>query len=413
MEQYTENKLQKILEKVRKEHRFLEEEKEITQKETLRRLLAKVKSSASSQKQNRLILELTAKELALLPQAILQTEDAFLLDLLLRILSLRYDWYLYEAFWLKVQEHFSNEKLLNAFQKLCLCINQDDNLYEERPFFITEDLCTLFPATPLSSEEFFFVIFSKFEKLNARSFLQKKENLHIKENSLLFEFLLTRYLIACENEDFYALRDYFSYALPRQNASYQNLILNRIFSKENFTPEQQNDLTLVYANIFPCFLNKHPLWSKLDKSYFQKIKDFSLEIFLKETCTFLNKNNEPFFAQEKFTFFQKILPLIKDVMQVNDAFLLQGQSFLLVHKIHEPFHLDFYTKKAIEYFFSRDYALQDLLEPPFVLENLPHTMDPQSKAKFSFCRISVKEKMHANAKDFLVFHENLQKNQLS
>lgn len=394
------SKLEQSLKKIRKQHPFLQEQNPIKQKEALRRLVSKIKTSNINQL-DKCILNLSSGDLAVLPLAILNANDAALLDRFFKVISLRYDWWMYEAFWLQLQTNFPSEKLQNAFQKVTLLINQDDQIYDTKPFFLGEDFCALLPLTPINSEDFLKLLFNHFKDLNLKAFNRKKKDFHLQENTPLFRQLISQYALACDDLSFYQLKEQFSLFLAGQNPGYLNLFLNRILENDILNQREKEQLCYEIHLIFPCFHNIHEIWKKVNTNVFKTFKTLALREFFNQYCEKTYTQN-PEIKEQNYKFYLKLLPTIKDIQNFEDhiLFIKLQKGIAVAHK-EEKQALYYYTLEQAMFLFEQGHAPEALATPHFTVHTLSPTMSERELSQLQSCKLSFKESLHHFNLEFL------------
>lgn len=396
----SKSKLEQSVAQIRKQHPFLQEMNPIKQKESLRRVVSKIKTANLNQL-DKCIWNLQGKDLAVLPLAIVQAQDAALLDRFFKVISLRYDWWMYEAFWLQLQKHFYSETLQHAFQKLAVLINQNDALYDAKPFYISEDFCPLLPLTPISSEDFFQLLFNRFKNLNIKEFMQKKKDFHLQEHSELYQQLLSQYALSCDDFSFFDLKEHFSLFLPLQKQGYLHLFLNRILENEQLDLSQKSLLCYHIHTIFPCFNRVHPIWKKIQAKQVQVFKILVLRHFFKIYC----ENTEadaPNKMDQKYKFYIQLIPSINDLQILEeDTLFIKLQKSLVIESPKHPAHLYYYTLEQAKFLFEQGHPPQSLAAPHFVVHTLSPTMTEADLKRLQSCRLSFKEHLHHFNLEFL------------
>lgn len=349
------------LAKIRQEHPLINEKIRKINKDSIRSLLNSIKL-CQEEKFLDYVKKLNFDQLSLIFPCILKAQDGLSLDRIFKIIELRYNWYMYAIAWQTLSGNFQNEALFQAFQYICRLLRDDEDTYDQKPYFIACDFChSLYDD--MNQEDFFDLLVEKTEGLSYKQLEQLRKNYNLDENSNLFLQMLSRYFLTCTASDIYFYRQKIpiisNYYSQQEILDFLTIVSD---NKENqnreiLNTEQIKDLAKIIISQYSCVNPVAPLWKRCDKKIYKFFLNINLEFIIKDHCSV---------QENKLKFYYQLLPLITDLQKPDsDSLALRFNNFIIIDNRLNPFIVYFYTINDVENLFSQTYEIRDLSFPSF------------------------------------------------
>lgn len=265
--------------------------------------------------------KLDASELALVFPCIYYCEDARLLDILNKIIELRVSWHLYAHAFRVLQLVYPHPNVFHSFKYLCQLIFNNEAIYDDKPYFIAEDVCIFFEKNP-HPQVFFEKLQQETKEISFAALEQKMKAWSLDQNSILGQHLISEYLLTCADTELWQAKKFIPSSISIHNALYATKLLERlVYDKEeklednekgdiektdleiankqsnrpnSLDEDKKNELIFYINQFFSCLDPIHPIWSSLDLPLSNAFRNKILEkLLLSETAFNSPKSDSP------------------------------------------------------------------------------------------------------------------------